>query len=138
MRYIIGFLLTLLVTTVAVAEPAQEGAKAEGKPTGDVTSESVAGESSSSDKKTSDQQLQKFAMAYSKVAQIRKDVGPELKSLKTKSERDALKKEAGLNMRKAIKSTGLSVDQFNQIIQRLDSDPELRKRLQNLVQKQKN
>ncbi|MBI40800.1 MAG: hypothetical protein CMF59_14470 [Leptospiraceae bacterium] len=135
MRYLFGIFISLIMTTALYAEPASQGAKLSQKPEGGVSGPQDKAELTQPGD-TSDQELQKFAVAYSKVAKIRKSVSPELKSLETKAEKDALKKEAGRDMRKAIKSTGLSVDQFNSIIQKLDRDPELRKRLRSLIQDQ--
>ncbi|HBS03886.1 MAG TPA: hypothetical protein DEA96_02900 [Leptospiraceae bacterium] len=135
MRYIIGFVFTLLISTSLAAEPASEGAKLNGQPEGGVQGPQ-AELAKANEGDTTDKELQQFAVAYSKVARIRKSVGPELKSLETKAEKDALKKEAGRDMKKAIKSTGLSVEQFNSIVQELDQDPQLRKRLRKLIQDQ--
>ena len=80
--------------------------------------------------------LESLVEAYKKIVAIRTTVGPELKALKKESEKKALKKEAGKEMRKAIQDTGLSVQRFNAIIQKLDNNPELRKRFSALMKKQ--
>ncbi len=131
MRFLFG-ILSLFFATALAAAPQQSGTTVEGSPEGAVVADGEKPASVS----TSDEELQQFAEAYKKIVVIRTTVGPELKALKKESEKKALKKEAGKEMRKAIQDTGLSVQRFNAIIQKLDNNPELRKRFSALMKKQ--
>ena len=121
-------LLIFSVSGALMAQPSRAGQEIQGPPEGAVVGDSKPA-------LPTDEDLISFAQAYRKVVQIRKEIGPRLKDLQNDAKKKQLKKEAGQKMRKAITGTGLTVKRFNQIIQKLDTDPDLRKRLESLLQK---
>lgn len=125
-------LLIFSVSGALMAQPSRAGQEIQGPPEG-----AVVGDSKPASRLPTDEDLISFAQAYRKVVQIRKEIGPRLKDLQNDAKKKQLKKEAGQKMRKAITGTGLTVKRFNQIIQKLDTDPDLRKRLESLLQKGK-
>jgi len=78
--------------------------------------------------------LQKFAAAYGQIQTVRAEYGRKLQQAgDDKQQRQKLKKEGRQQMVEAIRSEGLKVAEYKQIGQKLNSDEELRSRLQSMM-----
>lgn len=70
--------------------------------------------------------LDSFAQAYVQVAQIRQAYGARLQQAGTDQERRQIEVEANADMARAVDDTdGIDVDQFNTIIQAVQTDSDL-------------
>lgn len=83
--------------------------------------------------KASDKELQKFAVAYTEVIEIRKQMGQQMSQVESQEQKRKLNARAREKMQKAIKESGLTVPRFNQLAQALNSDKELQSRFQKLM-----
>ena len=79
--------------------------------------------------KIGQQTLQKFKQAYHKVGAIAKQYSPKIQDAHDRSKAQALQQEAQGKMISAVKGTGLSVTQYNQIAAMMQSDPSLRQKV---------
>lgn len=70
-------------------------------------------------------ELQSFAQATIAVQQIGQEFQPRMQEAETVNEREALQEQQMEQMVGAVESTGLSVQEYNQIHAAVQSDPEL-------------
>lgn len=127
------FAISMVFGTALFGAPKQEGVRVEGKPEGNVQGQMQSSEEGD----WSDKELKQFAVAYTKIVKIRKDVGPQLETMSKGQKKDDLKKEAEKNMQQAAESTGLSLRDFRSIMDELNQDPQLRKRFKALMKESK-
>jgi hypothetical protein len=74
----------------------------------------------------SDDKLKSFAVAYLEVDKITKEYLPKLKQAKDETAQQKVREEAGAKMLKAVQdSGGISVNEYNQIAQTAQTDPDL-------------
>ena len=104
---------------------------------------SQAGSSASGDasamapEDVTDQHLEKFAAAYQELQKVRAEYGKKMQQAKdNKSKQKKLRREGQQEMVSAIRDEGLKIAQYRQIGQALNSDKELRSRLQSMMQQQ--
>lgn len=77
-----------------------------------------------------DAKLQSFAVAFLQVNEIARQYQPQLESAATEEDRQKIQQEAGQKMVEAVEaSEGITVDEYNQIIQAAQADPELAQRI---------
>lgn len=94
--------------------------------------------SSAASQNFSDGQLKNFANASQNIASISQDYTKKLQAAgKDSSKVNSIRQEANGKMVNAVKENHLSVDQFNQIGESLQKNPDLLKRVQSMVQQQK-
>ncbi len=74
-------------------------------------------------------QLSLFQKASGKVAEIRQEYQQALPDAGSTEEAQTLQEEASQAMVNAVQSFGLSVDEFNQIAEAVQTNPELQERL---------
>ncbi|ANF58488.1 DUF4168 domain-containing protein [Halotalea alkalilenta] len=119
-----------LLTTGAVAAPAvfaQEAAPQSG----------AAAQSAPAQQNFSDQQLQDFASASQEIASISQSYTDRLQSAGSDEDQvRQVREEANEKMVQAVQDSGLQVEEFNQIGQAIQQDPELLQRVQAMVQEQ--
>ncbi len=77
----------------------------------------------------SDQDLERFASAESKVSEIRDDFSERLSQAEDQAEAQSLQLEAQEKMVEAVQSEGLAVPKYNEIATRMQTDPELQQRM---------
>ncbi|HLU14672.1 MAG TPA: DUF4168 domain-containing protein [Burkholderiaceae bacterium] len=82
----------------------------------------------------SDTQLQNFINASRKVVAISQEYTPKLEAAGSDEERDRVFREADDKMVQAVEEEGLSVDEFNSINHQIPQDPQLEKRISELLQ----
>jgi len=80
-----------------------------------------------------DAQLKKFATASQKVAVVADEYRPKLQAAKDEPAREKVYREADEQMVKVVQADGLTVDEFNGIGQAIEQDPQLRKRVIEMV-----
>jgi len=82
------------------------------------------------DIEVTDEQVAKFADAQTQVAEIGKTYTPKMKEAESKKAMQETRREAQKEMVKAVKSSGLDVQTYNQIARAAQNDDELRSRIQ--------
>jgi hypothetical protein len=80
----------------------------------------------------SDQKLEQFVEAVTEVQSVQQEYAAEIQSTQEAAEAQALRQEAQEKMVGAVEDAGLSVTEYNQISQQLQSDPGLSDRLEAL------
>lgn len=76
-----------------------------------------------------DKKIEQFADAYMAVQTIQQKAAAQLQSAKDPAQADKVKATAESEMIAAVERTGLQVPEFNQIIERMASDTEVRSRV---------
>ncbi len=77
----------------------------------------------------SDTKVQQVGAALREINQVRNDYGARLTSAQTDEERQELQNEAQAVMVEAVTGQGLSVGEFNEVVEAADDDPTLRDRV---------
>lgn len=103
------------------SEPAPASAATPGEPTG-------GGES------VSENDVESFARAYLQVMAIQQDFGPKLQNASSQEEAKSLQTEAQEAMASAIETEGMTTDEFEALGQSLNTDEELRQRVETKLQ----
>ena len=80
----------------------------------------------------SDAMLEQYVEVAAKVTEIRNDFQQQMAGVETSEEAQSLQEEASAEMVEAVQSSGMSVEDYNQIAYALQSDPALQERLQDL------
>lgn len=80
----------------------------------------------------SDQQLQQFVTAMDEVRSVQEEFSAAIQQAENMEEAQTLRADAQEEMRGAVEDTGLSVAEYNMISERLQSDPNLSQRLQEI------
>jgi len=73
-----------------------------------------------------EQELDQFAEAFLAVQEIQTEISEELQAATDESEAQDLQRQAQEEMVSAVEDSGLSVEEYNQIAQLMNSDPEIR------------
>jgi len=82
----------------------------------------------------SDQQITQAAVAMQKVMTIRQSYNQQLNQAKPE-DRGRIADESQTAMKKAVTDSGLSVDQYNAILQMAQNDPDVREKLMSRLPK---
>lgn len=80
----------------------------------------------------SDAQLQLYVQAASEITEIRQSFQEKMSSADSAEQAQSLQQEASEAMVGAVESVGLSVEEYNQIAYALQSDADLRERVEAL------
>ena len=80
----------------------------------------------------SDAKLQQFTDAVAEVQAVQQEYAQAVEQAESQEDVQTLRTDAQQEMQSAVEDTGLSVPEFNLIAQRLQSDPQLVQRLQEL------
>lgn len=81
-----------------------------------------------------DQTLQTYAAAMTDVVEIGERMQPSISQAETEEEAEEAWVEMQEEMVTAVESQGMSVEEYNQITQQAQADPELASRINELVQ----
>lgn len=73
--------------------------------------------------------LEKFADAFSEIAEIRETFTGRLESAASNEEAQALQQQAQQEMVEAVEKNGLSVAEYNMVVAMMEQDPHLRERI---------
>lgn len=77
-----------------------------------------------------DETVQSFAVAFLQVAQISQEYQPQLESADSTEEQQRVQMEAGERMMEAVETVeGISVQEYEQILQAAQVDPDLAQRI---------
>ena len=77
-----------------------------------------------------DTKLKSFAMAFIEVAKVTQSYQPQITAAGTPEDQQRLRNEAGEKMVEAVnEADGITVDEYNSIIQAAQTDPELARRI---------
>ncbi|WP_047144848.1 DUF4168 domain-containing protein [Aquamicrobium sp. LC103] len=78
----------------------------------------------------SDEKLKSFAVAFLEVSKITQEYQPQLEGAKTPEDQQRVQSEASDKMVNAVESSeGISVEEYTQIIQAAQTDPELAQKI---------
>jgi len=123
-----GALAATLVVAAGVAVPAvaQQGG-------GNAPPPQAPGATTQKDQ-MSDAMVQKVGKALRNAATIRQQYTDRAQSTKSQDQQQQLTEQAQGDMIKAINDQGLSVQQYNQVIQMAQADPTLKERLLSVAQ----
>lgn len=79
---------------------------------------------------TSDEKLKSFAVAFLEVSKIHQTYQPQIEAAPTPEDQQRIRNEAGEQMMSAVNDAGgISVDEYNGIIQAAQVDPDLARRI---------
>ncbi|OHV12778.1 DUF4168 domain-containing protein [Kushneria phosphatilytica] len=84
----------------------------------------------------SDQQLQNFASASQEIAGISQTYTKRLQNADGSDQQQNIRQEANDKMVQAVKDNGLKVDEFNQIGQAVQNNPQMMQKVQKMAQQQ--
>ena len=77
-----------------------------------------------------DAKLKSFAVAFIEVAKVTQSYQPQISSAGTPEDQQRLRNEAGEKMVEAVnEADGITLDEYNSIIQAAQADPELARRI---------
>lgn len=83
-----------------------------------------------------EQKLQSFALAFLEVSEVTQEYQPQIAAAGSVEAQQKLQQEAGQKMVDAVNSTnGISVEEYNMIIQAAQADPELAQRINGEITK---
>jgi hypothetical protein len=83
-----------------------------------------------------DQQIERFAEAYTEVAQLRDSYTQQIIQADDPDQATELQQEANEKMVEAVENHGLTVGEYNMIAEAIDRDPELQERVLQQLQMQ--
>lgn len=81
-----------------------------------------------------DAQLQEFAQAQAAVGQVQSKFRAQAQAVETQEEIKAIQQQASQQMVQAIQQTDLSVQEYNQIANLVQANPQVREKYMELVQ----
>lgn len=129
--FLAGATATALLTGAAHAEPptAQEDPAATQSQSGQAA---TAPSQSAPMEEVTDKQLEKFVDAATDVQEVQATYAQRMQEAQDQEQAQSLRDEAQSEMVGAVEESGLSVQEFNLIAQRLQTDPELAERLKQI------
>lgn len=129
--FLAGATATALLTGAAHAEPpaAQEDPAATQSQSGQAA---TAPDQSAPMEPVTDKQLEKFVDAATDVQEVQATYAQRMQEVQDQEQAQSLRDEAQNKMVGAVEESGLSVQEFNLIAQRLQTDPELAERLKQI------
>lgn len=77
--------------------------------------------------------LEKFLVAMNDVQQVSQKYGQQFQNAEDQQKKREIQQKAQKEMLAAVNGAGLSPDEYNAVIQRVQQDPELQKRLQEMT-----
>lgn len=84
-----------------------------------------------------DQTLQSFVVAFLEVDQINRVYMPQLQEADTQEEQQAIQQQATQEMVTAVENAqGISVEEYNAIVETAQADPELAQQINQMIQDQ--
>lgn len=122
--------LAAAVAAVTVLSPLAAGAQTQPPPSTAAPAAAPAAKA-----QVSDQQITKAAVAMGKVMNIRQTYNQKLTQAKPE-DRGRIADESQAAMQKAVTDQGLSVDQYNAILQEAQNDPNVREKLMSRLPQQ--
>jgi hypothetical protein len=120
-------LATALTTAISLPLAAQQPRAGAGAPPG--TTQSVPPGAGSVGADISDATVQKTGAALGQIAAIRQEFAPRIQAAPTPEQRQGLAEQASRAAAQAISAQGLSVDEYQRVIQLAEADQGLRERV---------
>lgn len=82
----------------------------------------------------SDEKLDSFALAFLEVERIKQEYAQQLQQAQSQTEQQQIQNDAGAKMLQAVEATeGITVEEYNQIIQSAQADAEFAQRLSSAI-----
>jgi len=82
----------------------------------------------------SDEEMEQAATAYVEIAKIREDFQERLRQAESQEKVQKLQLEANKEMAEVVEDEGLTIQKYNEIIEAVQSDPEMRNKFNNTLQ----
>lgn len=79
--------------------------------------------------KYSDEVIEQFASAYSRIFEIQRDLSSELEGVEGRERAIELQREAQEKMLEVVEARGLTVEEYNQVVAAMQADVVLRNRI---------
>jgi len=112
------------------AQPAQEYPSPAGEAqTPPMNNDAPAPGNSAASAQISDQKIEQFADAYVAVQTIQEKAANDLQTAKEPAQADQVKQKAESDMIAAVEKSGLKVDEFNQIVETMTANADVRERV---------
>lgn len=77
--------------------------------------------------------LEKFIVAMSDVQKVSQKYGQQFQNAEDQQKKREIQQKAQQEMLAAVSDAGLSPDEYNAVVQRVQQDPDLQKRLQDMA-----
>lgn len=113
----------IFATTAATAAPVQQSAQ-----------QGQAMQQQQANIEITDELLQKFMVAMNDVQQVSQKYSEQFQNAENAEEAQSIQQKAQEEMIAAVNGAGLSPDEYNAVIQRVQQDPELQQRLQEMTE----
>lgn len=81
----------------------------------------------------SEDQLKSYAVAAAEVQRISAKVQPRIQAAGTEAQKRQIQQQALDQMAQAVRKEGMSVQEYNEITQQVQTDPQLSQRVQNYL-----
>lgn len=81
----------------------------------------------------SDDQLRRYARAVKKVSAVAAEYQPKLEAAQREPDRQSIRAEADQKMVDQVEADGMSIQEYNGISRAIQRDPELRQKVESLV-----
>ena len=81
----------------------------------------------------SEDQLRSYAVAAAEVQRISAQVQPRIQAAGTEAQKRQIQQQALDQMAQAVREEGMSVQEYNEITQQVQTDPQLSQRVQNYL-----
>ena len=78
--------------------------------------------------------LEKFVLAYADIQELQQEFATDLEQVSSQEEAAALQQETQQKMIRVVEESGLSVPEYNNVVQALEQDPELRAKVESKLQ----
>ena len=85
-----------------------------------------------------DQKLEQYAVAYVRAQGVIQEFQLKATEAESEEETDQLHKQYSEELTKAVRSNGLSLEEYNEITSAVQKDPELRKKVSEMVSEEVN
>lgn len=82
----------------------------------------------------SDAELQEYTDATHQVQEIRQEYSGQLEGIQDQEKARKLQQKANQEMVSAVQDTGMSVEEYNQLSQKIRENPELAQRVQQMLE----
>ncbi|MDX5333475.1 MAG: DUF4168 domain-containing protein [Gammaproteobacteria bacterium] len=97
-------------------------------------SQSPAGMQQGAAADVDDATLDRFVVAYADIQALQREFATELEQVESQEEAAALQQATQQKMVEAVQESGLSVPEYNTVVQALDQDPALREKVESKIE----
>lgn len=121
----------------AGAQPSDQGPPTEGAPAENAPAEGDMGQPGGG-VELDDQTKEKFVGAYVEIKDVQQKYTKKLEDVSNEDKARELQKEAQAEMVEIVESNDMSVNEYNEVVGAISSDPELRMEIEEMAQARSN